>query len=57
MFVNYQHREPPGYGRCIGCRRQLQARFLNDIGICCMCRMPVMLWPSNPLLRGTDGPY
>jgi hypothetical protein len=50
VFVNYQHREPAGYGRCIGCRKQWESRFLNDIRICTMCRMPVMLLPSNPLI-------
>lgn len=50
MFVSYEEREPDGYARCIGCSRQWEARFVNDIGICTMCRMPKMELPPNPLL-------
>lgn len=48
MFVNYQNREPVGYARCIGCSRQWETRFINDSGICSMCRMPALIIAPNP---------
>jgi hypothetical protein len=50
MFVTYRHQEPPGYERCIDCNHQWESRFINDIGVCTMCRLHVMMLPPNPLL-------
>lgn len=42
--------EPDDYRRCRDCYRQWETRFIDDTGLCDMCRMPVIVLPSNPLL-------
>lgn len=42
-------REPPGYTRCRDCYKQYERQFIDDTGLCTICRMPILLVPPNPI--------
>ena len=41
--------EPPRYTRCRDCYKQYERQFIDDTGLCTMCRMPILLVPPNPI--------